>query len=73
MNSLGSHDSLVVKYDGESRLPSGEYTGKLITNTYNFSNIQKNLKSFLGMSSGTGRGCLITKKPESINVVTLFI
>ncbi len=51
------------EYTGESRLPGSEYTGESITNSNNSSNIRKNSKSFLGVSNGTRRRCLI-KKPE---------
>jgi hypothetical protein len=49
------------EYTGESRLPGSEYTGESITNSNNSSNIQKNSKSFLGMSNGTRRRCLMKK------------
>ncbi len=49
------------EYTGESRLPSSEYTGESITNSNNSSNIRKNSKSFLGVSNGTRRRCLMKK------------
>jgi hypothetical protein len=49
------------EYTGESRLPGSEYTGESITNSNNFSNIRKNSKSFLGVSNGTRRRCLMKK------------
>ncbi len=60
------------EYTGESRLPRDEYTresqlhgckytGESITNSNNSANIQKNLISFLGMSNGTRRRCLMEK------------
>ncbi len=49
------------EYNGESRLPGSEYTRESITNTNNSSNIRKNLKSFLGVSNGTRRRCLMKK------------
>ncbi len=39
----------------------GEYTGESITNSNNSLNIKKNLKSFLGVSGGTRRICMIKK------------
>ncbi len=51
------------EYTGESRLPGSEYTRESITNSNNSSNIRKNSKSFLGMSNGARRRCLM-KKPE---------
>jgi hypothetical protein len=45
----------------ESQLPGDEYTGESITNSNNSSNIQKNLKSFLGVYNGTRRRCLMKK------------
>ncbi len=48
------------EYTEESLLPSGEYTGESIT-MINFSSILKNLKSFLCMSNGTSRSCLMNK------------
>ncbi len=48
-------------YTGESRLPGSEYTGESITNSNNSSNIRKNSKSFLGVSKGTRRRCLMKK------------
>ncbi len=60
------------EYTGESRLPGGEYTresrllgseytGESITNTNNFLKIRKSSKSFLGMSNGKRRSCLMKK------------
>ncbi len=49
------------EYTGESRLPGSEYTGESITNWNNSSNIRKNSKSFLGVSNGTRRRCLMKK------------
>jgi hypothetical protein len=49
------------EYTGESRLPGSEYTEESITNSNNSSNIRKNSKSFLGVSNGTRRRCLIKK------------
>ena len=49
------------EYTGESRLPGSEYTGESITNSNNSSNIRKNSKSFLGVSNGTRRRCLMKK------------
>ncbi len=49
------------EYPGESQLPGSEYTGESITNTNNFLKSQKNSKSFLGMSNGTRRSCLMKK------------
>ncbi len=49
------------EYTGESRLPGSEYTGKSIKNSNNSSNIRKNSKSFLGVSNGTRRRCLMKK------------
>jgi hypothetical protein len=49
------------EYTGESRLPGGEYTGESITNSNNSLNIRKNSKSFLGVSIGTRRRCLMKK------------
>ncbi len=46
---------------GESRLPGSEYTGESITNSNNSLNIRKKLKSFLGLSNGTRRRCLMKK------------
>jgi hypothetical protein len=43
-----------------------------ITNTNNFTNISKNLKSFLGMPIGTKKSSLM-KKPATKNLVTLFL
>ncbi len=49
------------EYTRESRLPGSEYTGESITNSNNASNIRKNSKSFLGVSNGTRRRCLMKK------------
>jgi hypothetical protein len=49
------------EYTGESRLPGSEYTGESITNSNYSSNIRKNLKSFLGVSNGTRKKCLMKK------------
>jgi hypothetical protein len=49
------------EYTGESRLPGSEYTGESITNLNNSSNIRTNSKSFLGVSNGTKRRCLMKK------------
>ncbi len=51
------------EYTGESRLSGSEYTGgrESITNSNNSSNIRKNSKSFLGVSNGTRRRCLMKK------------
>jgi hypothetical protein len=60
------------EYTRESRLPGGEYTGEFwllgteytgesITNTNKLLKIQKNLKSFLGMSNRKRRSCLMKK------------
>ena len=49
------------EYTGESQLSGSEYTGESITNTNNFLKSQKNSKSFLGMSNGTRRSCLMKK------------
>ncbi len=50
------------EYNGESRLPVSEYTGESIANLNNSLNIGKNLKSFLGVSNGTRRRCLMKKQ-----------
>jgi hypothetical protein len=60
------------EYSGEPRLPGCEYTRELITNSNNSSHILKKSKSFLGVSNGTRRRCLM-KKPVSKNLVTLFL
>jgi hypothetical protein len=60
------------EYTGESRLPGSEYTRVSITNSNNSSNIQKNSKSFLGVSNGTRRRCLM-KKTRVKNLVTLSL
>jgi hypothetical protein len=54
------------KYNRESWLPGagGEYTGESIMNMNNSSNIRKNSKSFLRVSKGNRRSCLM-QKPES--------
>jgi hypothetical protein len=57
----------------ESQLPGGEYTGELIKNTSNSLSIRKNLKSFLGVSNGTSKSCLMKKKTESKNLMTLSL
>jgi hypothetical protein len=49
------------EYTGESQLSGSEYTGESITNSNNSSNIRKNSKSFLGVSNGTRRRCLMKK------------
>ncbi len=49
------------EYNGESQLLGCEYTVELITNSNNSSNIRKNSKSFLGVSNGTRRKCLMIK------------
>ncbi len=49
------------EYTGESRLPGSEYTGESITNSNNSSNVLKNSNSFLGVSNGTRRRCLMKK------------
>jgi hypothetical protein len=46
---------------GGPRLPGSEYTRESITNSNNSSNIRKNSKSFLGVSNGTRRRCLMKK------------
>ncbi len=73
---------------GESQLPGDEYTGESITNSNNSSNIRKISKTFLGVSNGTRRRCLMKKNrvkkshdtvslmsgsyPSPINYMTVF-
>ncbi len=61
---------------GESRPPGSEYTGESITNSNNSSNIRTNSKSFLGVSNGTRRRCLmkktIVKKSRDAVPLSLF-
>jgi hypothetical protein len=59
------------EYTEESRLPGSEYIGESITNSNNSLNIQKNLKSFLGVSNGIRR-CLM-KNSRVKNLVTLSL
>ncbi len=63
------------EYTRESRLPGDEYTGELIINSNNSLNIQKNYKSFLGVSNGTSRRCLMnkTKVKKSRDTVPLTL
>jgi hypothetical protein len=48
-----------------------EYNGELIKNTNNSSNIQKNYKSFLGVSNETRRSCLMKKTESKNDIVPL--
>ncbi len=59
-----SHDSSLVNIMGNLN-PSGVYTGGPIMNTNNSSNIQKMLKTFLGMSDGTWI-CLMKNQSKKI-------
>jgi hypothetical protein len=54
------------------RLHGVENTGESITNTIDSTNILLNSKLFLGMCIETRRSCL-TKKPDTKNLVTLFL
>jgi hypothetical protein len=55
-----------------SRLLGDEYTGESITNTNNFLKIWKISKSFLGISKGKRKSCLM-KKTRVKNLVTLSL
>jgi hypothetical protein len=52
-----------TEYTGESRLPSGEYTWESITNRNNLEYSKKS-KSFLDVSNGTRRNCLLKKQSK---------
>jgi hypothetical protein len=54
------------------QLPGVFIAGESIMNTNNSTNIQKNLKSFLGMPIETRRSSMM-KKPDVRNLVTLFL
>ncbi len=52
--------------------PNGEYTREKMANMNNFRDICQNSKSFLGMSNGTKRSCLMKKK-EMKNLMILSL
>jgi hypothetical protein len=54
------------EYTEDSGLRGNEYTGESITNSNNSSYFRKNLKSFLGVSNGTRRKCLM--KNQSLKI-----
>ncbi len=68
MNTPSSNDSTEENTTG-SRTPRWwiPYYGESITNSNNSSNIRKNSKSFLRMSNGTRRSCLMKKQREKIS------
>jgi hypothetical protein len=74
-NSLGKCDLCLKKLPNlkdSNRLPGVFIARESITNTNNSTNIRQNSKSFLCLSIGTRRSCLM-KKPDMKNLVTLFL
>jgi hypothetical protein len=80
-SSLGSLDTREPRlfdgeYSRESRLPgvpSDEYIRESIINMNNSSYIRKKFKSFLGISKGTRRSCLMEKKQSKKSQDTVHL
>jgi hypothetical protein len=70
VNTLGSHNSMIVNTRGSLDSPVKDKPVSQLRNIKNSMDIRQNLKSFLGISNRTRRSCLM-KKEKSRDTIPL--